>query len=174
MNNSHYPLLVIHCSLFTGMNTYDYYSELAKPFFAPPAWLFGPVWTVLYILIAISFGYVFVTYLKRRGDHAGLLWGGTQVEGSNQGVFLQNEITGLIVLPFFLNLIFNFAFTPIQFGLRNNLLATIDILLVIGTLIWAMMVIFPIKKWVTYINIPYLLWGLFATTLQLSVTILNW
>ena len=87
---------------------------------------------------------------------------------------MQNEITGLIVLPFFLNLIFNFAFTPIQFGLRNNLLATIDILLVIGTLIWAMMVIFPIKKWVTYINIPYLLWGLFATTLQLSVTILNW
>lgn len=39
------------------MNTYDWYQQLIKPAWAPPAWLFGPVWTVLYIIIAVSFGY---------------------------------------------------------------------------------------------------------------------
>jgi tryptophan-rich sensory protein len=46
-----------------------------------------------------------------------------------------------VALPFALNLIFNLAFTPIQFGLKNNLLATFDILLVVGTLIWALVAV---------------------------------
>jgi len=70
-------------------------------------------------------------------------------------------------------LIFNFAFTPIQFGLKNNLLAAIDIALVLGTLVWLMLAIYPHLKWITYIQIPYLLWVLFATILQFTVTFLN-
>jgi tryptophan-rich sensory protein len=42
-----------------------WYEQLIRPEWAPPAWLFGPVWTVLYILIAISFGYVFYKYFKK-------------------------------------------------------------------------------------------------------------
>ncbi len=129
-------------------NAYSWYSTLIKPSFAPPAWLFGPAWTVLYILIAISFGYVFYMFLKKR-------------------------ISTKIVIPFALNIIFNIIFTPIQFGLQNNYLAAIDILLVLVTIIWFMKSIWPIKKWVVYINIPYLLWVSFATVLQLSVTWLN-
>jgi tryptophan-rich sensory protein len=72
-----------------------------------------------------------------------------------------------------LNIFFNVIFTWIQFGLRNFSLAAIDILLVLGTLIWAMVVIFPYAKWVTWINIPYLLWVSFATVLQLTVTFMN-
>ena len=79
----------------------------------------------------------------------------------------------MVALPFLLNLIFNFAFTPIQFGLQNNLLAALDILLVLGTLIWAMLAIFPHARWLTYIQAPYLLWVLFATVLQLTITFLN-
>ncbi len=127
---------------------YSWYSQLRKPKFAPPSWLFGPVWTVLYILIAISYGYV--GYL-----------------------FYINQLTFIIVLPFILNLIFNFAFTSIQFGLKNNYLAAIDILLTLGTLIWAMIAIFPFVSWISYINIPYALWGTFATVLQLTITWLN-
>jgi translocator protein len=41
------------------MDTYNWYQSLAKPFWAPPSWLFGPVWTVLYAIMAISFGKVF-------------------------------------------------------------------------------------------------------------------
>ncbi len=83
------------------------------------------------------------------------------------------EITFVVALPFILNLIFNFAFTPLQFGLKNNLLSAIDILLVLGTLIWAMIAIYPHMKWITYVQIPYLIWVSFASVLQLSITYLN-
>ena len=128
--------------------TYTYYSELIKPFFAPPAWIFGPMWTVLYVLMAISYGY------------AGYL-------------FFTKKISFIVFLPFILNLIFNLSFTYFQFGLQNNYLATVDILLVLGTLIWAIVTIFPFANWIAYINIPYLLWVSFATILQLTVTWLN-
>jgi len=85
----------------------------------------------------------------------------------------QKVIPLIVVLPFVLNLIFNFSFTYIQFGLKNNFLAGIDILLVLITLIWAMIAIFPYVKWVTCIQIPYLLWVSFATILQLTITYLN-
>src|ERR1035437_1252084 len=114
-------------------NAYSWYSQLIKPTWSPPAWLFGPVWTFLYILIAISFGKVF--------------W-----------MLFQKQISFTVALPFILNLFFNFIFTSIQFGLKNNFLAGIDILLVLGTLIWAIIVIYPYAPWISYIQIPYLLW----------------
>jgi len=106
------------------------------------------VWTFLYVLIAFSFGKTFLMAWKK-------------------------EIALIVALPFVLNLVFNFAFTPLQFGLKNNLLAAIDILLVLCTLIWAMIAIYPHARWITYIQIPYLLWVLFATILQLTITYLN-
>lgn len=127
----------------------SWYETLIKPTWAPPSWLFGPVWTVLYVMIGISFTSVFLMYLRK-------------------------EIRFGVMLPFILNLIFNLAFTPLQFGLRSNLLAAIDILLVLGTLIWAMAKIYKHKKWITYIQIPYVLWVAFATVLQLTITTINW
>jgi tryptophan-rich sensory protein len=129
-------------------NAYSWYSQLKKPKFAPSSWIFGPVWTILYILIAISYGYV--GYL-----------------------FYKGQIPFMVVLPFILNLIFNFAYTPIQFGLKNNYLAAIDILLVLGTMILAFVSIYPYVSWIFYMNIPYLLWVSFATFLQLTVTWMN-
>ena len=85
----------------------------------------------------------------------------------------KKEIALLVALPFILNLVFNLSFTPLQFGLKNNLLAAIDILLVLGTLIWAMVAIYPHARWIAYIQIPYLLWVSFATVLQFTVTYLN-
>ncbi|MFA6306248.1 MAG: TspO/MBR family protein [Patescibacteria group bacterium] len=130
------------------MPNYDWYAQLIKPAWSPPAWLFGPVWTLLYVLIAVSFGKVFL-----------MAW--------------QKQVTLLVALPFALNLLFNFIFTPIQFGLKNNLLAAVDILLVLGTLIWAMIAIWPHARWIAYAQIPYLLWVSFATVLQLTITYLN-
>lgn len=132
-------------------NTYSWYSQLIKPTWAPPSWIFGSVWTVLYIIIAYSFGTIFYkAYTK--------------------------EIPWIVALPFILNLVFNFAFTPIQFGLKNNLLAAVDILLVFTTLVWALIAIWkalPDGRFFVYINIPYLFWVMFATYLQLTVTYLN-
>ena len=132
-------------------DTYHWYSQLRKPAWAPPSWLFGPVWSVLYVIIAVSYGVVFYQ------------------------VFTGQLARG-VALPFFLNLVFNFAFTPIQFGLKNNLLAALDVLFVVGTLIWAFVALWhsaPTLHWVIYANTPYLLWGMFATALQLTITYLN-
>lgn len=131
------------------MDTTQWYLQLKKPKWAPPSWLFGYVWSVLYILIIISFGYVL--YKGYIGD-----------------------IGFIIVLPFILNIIFNILFTPIQFGLRNNVLATIDILLVLISLIWLMVSIYTYYSWISYIQIPYLLWVCIATVLQISIMMMNW
>jgi tryptophan-rich sensory protein len=130
------------------MNIYSWYQQLIKPSWAPPSWLFGPAWTFLYVLIIISFGFV----LSRA---------------------FSGKISWFIALPFILNIAFNLIFTPIQFGLKNNILASLDILLILGTLIWALIAIWPHFRWVVYINIPYLLWVSFATVLQLTITVLN-
>lgn len=128
------------------MNTW--YQTLIKPEWTPPAWLFGPVWATLYTIIAVSYGYVGYLYFK--------------------GV-----IPFAVLLPFLLNLLFNFLFTPLQFGLQSNLLAAIDIVLILGTLLWALVVIYEYAPVVTYVNIPYVLWVSFATVLQLTITYLN-
>jgi tryptophan-rich sensory protein len=133
------------------MEAYSWYAQLLKPSWAPPSWLFGPVWTVLYAIIAVSFGTVFYKAATK-------------------------EIPWTIAIPFALNLFFNAIFTPIQFGLRNNELASLDILLIVGTLVWALVIVWinvPELRWVVYVNIPYLLWGSFATVLQLTITYLN-
>lgn len=129
-------------------NSYNWYSTLIRPSWAPPSWLFGPVWSVLYAVIAVSFGTVFYKAFTK-------------------------QIPWIVALPFVLNLIFNFAFTPLQFGLKNNLLSAIDILCVLGTLVWAMVAIFPHARWIMYAQIPYVLWVSFATVLQLTITYLN-
>lgn len=130
------------------MNTFETYSDLVKPTWAPPSWIFGPVWSFLYLLIAVSFGTVFYKLATK-------------------------QIPFMVALPFILNIIFNATFTYFQFGLKNNTLAAIDILLVLGTLIWAMIAVFPHARWITYIQIPYLLWVSFATVLQLTITFIN-
>ena len=129
-------------------NTYNWYSTLVKPSWAPPSWLFGPVWSFLYVVIALTYGTVFYKIIK-------------------------GELPRALAWPFVLNLIFNLSFTYFQFGLKNNLLAAADILLVLGTLLWALVAIWSHYRLVTYANIPYLLWVMFATVLQLTITWLN-
>jgi len=130
------------------MDSYNSYQNFIKPSFAPPSWIFGPVWSVLYLIIAVSFGSVFLKIIRK-------------------------EIPLAVGVPFVLNLLFNFLFTYLQFGLKNNFLASIDIILVLTTLGWAMYVIFPFARWITYANIPYFVWVSFATVVQFSITYLN-
>lgn len=130
------------------MDTINYYTELIRPDWAPPAWIFGPVWTLLYAIIIITFGYVIYKYLKK-------------------------EVKFMTVLPFILNLVFNLSFTYFQFGLKNNILASIDILLILGTLLWFIFAIDKKYKWVAIANIPYLAWVSYATILQLTITYMN-
>lgn len=130
------------------MNTYNQYLNFKKPPLSPPAYLFGIVWPILYMLIFISYGFIF--YKAFKGD-----------------------ITWKLTIPFVVNLIANGLFTYFQFGLKNQTLATIDILIVLATIIITMILTWSPYRWVFYMQIPYLIWVTFATYLQIAVTILN-
>ncbi len=127
----------------------EWYEQLVKPSWAPPAWVFGPVWTVLYLIIFVTYGIVL-------------------------GLVITKKVPVYIIVPFVLNLIFNFLFTTIQFGLKNNFLASIDVLLVFISIVVTMIVIFPYSKIIALFQVPYLLWVSFATVLQITITYLNW
>lgn len=129
-------------------NYADWYQALEKPFFAPPEWLFGVAWGAIYPLIFIALILVVARYTKGYVEKT-TLW------------------------LFFFNLIFNFAFSPIQFTLQNNILAAADILFVLGTLALLERRLWRESRVAFWLLVPYLLWGSFATILQLTITLMN-
>lgn len=125
-----------------------WYANLNKPFFAPPNWLFGPVWTLLYFLMGVSLY---------------LIW--------KQG--LEKKKVKTAVIYFLAQLGLNFVWSPIFFGLRAPLIA-----LIIITAMWVLIVItikifYPLSKWAAYLLVPYLLWVSFALLLNAAITLLN-
>lgn len=135
--------------VMTSNNTQEWYAILQKPWFAPPAWIFSPVWSALYVLIIISFGFVFLNVMQKQWPKK-------------------------IALPFGINLAANFLYTPFQFGLRNNVLALADIFVILLTIIWMMWTVWPRARWVAWMQLPYALWVSFACILQINITWLNW
>lgn len=130
------------------MNESIQYVTYTLPSRAPPSWLFGPVRSVLYILIVISYGYIF-----------------RQVA--------QKKLPKTFLIPFIINLIANASFTYIQFSLQNYRLAVADILIVLGTIIWTMILLWPKVRRAFRLQVPYLLRVSFATVLAITVAILN-
>jgi tryptophan-rich sensory protein len=131
------------------MTWMDWYNSLAKPSWTPAPSTIGLIWQILYPIILLSFGFVFVQAFRRK-----LPW--------------------VVALPFAINLVANLIFTPIQFGLRNLPMASVDILIVLGTIIWMMAAIWRHSRWVAVAQVPYLIWVATATVLQLSITAMNW
>jgi tryptophan-rich sensory protein len=126
------------------MNWLDWYHTLAKPGWTPAPKTIGLIWNILYPIIAVSFGYVFVQALRRR-------------------------IPARTALPFAINLAANLSFTPLFFGLRNISLATADIVLVWGTILWGAGAIWPYARWVSMAQVPYFVWVSIALSLQLCI-----
>ncbi|MEQ9397685.1 MAG: TspO/MBR family protein [Longimicrobiales bacterium] len=126
----------------------EWYQSLAKPGWTPQPSTIGLMWTILYPIIAVTFGFVFVQAARGR-------------------------IPPLVALPFAINLVANLLFTPIQFGLRNLPLASVDILIVWGTILWMVQAVWVHYRWVAVAQAPYLAWVSVATVLQLSITWMN-
>ena len=126
-------------------NWRDWYNALEKPSWTPEPATIGLIWQILYPIILITFGYVFVQALRKK-------------------------LPGKVTIPFAINLVANLLFTPIQFGLRNLPLAAVDILIVLTTIVWAMWSIRKHNKWIAIAQLPYLVWVSIATVLQLSIT----
>jgi len=126
----------------------DWYDALAKPSWTPAPATIGAIWSILYPVIVVTFGFVFVQAARGR-----LPW--------------------TVALPFAVNLAANLLFTPIQFRLRNLPLAAADILVVLATIPWLMAAVWRYHPWVAVAQVPYLAWVAIATVLQLAITAWN-
>ncbi len=140
------PLAVGGLSAFLTKDAMSVYSQIIKPDFAPPAFLFGIIWTVLYILMGIS------SYLIYTSDspmkQSALNW-------------------------YAIQLLFNFIWSIIFFNYQNYLFAflwLIALILCICIMIYKFYKIRPISA---YLQIPYLLWCIFAAYLNFSIYLLN-
>jgi len=127
------------------MDWMTWYNGLAKPSWTPAPATIGLIWQILYPIIFVTFGFVFIRTFR-------------------------GKVSWIVALPFVINLVANLIFTPIQFGLRNLPLAAIDILVVWGTIIWLIVAIWPHYRWVSLAQIPYFVWVSLAMVLQLSIT----
>lgn len=131
------------------MEWMPWYNSLAKPSWTPAPATIGLIWQILYPIILVSFGFVFVQVFR-------------------------GKVPRLVAVPFAINLVANLIFTPIQFSLRNLPLASVDILIVWTTIIWMMCSIWSHYRWVALAQLPYFVWVSLATVLQLSITVMNW
>lgn len=127
----------------------QWYDSLDKPTWTPEPATIGFIWQCLYPVILITFVLVFWRTARR-------------------------EVPWQVALPFVINLIANLIFTPIQFGWRNLPLATLDIVVVWGTIVWMIIAIWKYHPWIAVAQIPYFIWVSVATVLQISITCRNW
>jgi tryptophan-rich sensory protein len=136
---------------FSEAGTQEYvswYSALKKPFFAPPTWLFGVAWGIIYPMIIIAFVWACVLLKKKKVD-------------------------AVFVWMFVANIVSNLLFTAVSLAFKNNWLSLLNILVVLGTLIWIELHAWKKAKPVFWLLVPYMLWGSFATVLQLAVAVMN-
>lgn len=134
-------------SLTTVTGAGSWYRGLVQPFFAPPSWVFGPVWFLLYTLMGIA---AWLIWLHRKNERARL---------------------GLIV--YLLQLALNAAWSLLFFGLQRPDLALAEILVLLGVIIWNIVLFSRIDRRAAWLLIPYVLWVSFATLLTASIVFLN-
>lgn len=124
-----------------------WFAPLNKPFLNPPNYIFAPIWTILYISLAI-----FIWMIDKEP---------------------YTPLTRKAKQLFARQLILNFAWTPVFFGL-HSILGGLIVLLVLDYLVFRLIsVSFQINKTCAYVIMPYFAWLLFATYLNISIFILN-
>ena len=124
-----------------------WYATIQKPSFNPPNWIFGPVWTVLYIMMGVALG---------------LVWSETtKLTKSKAYTF------------FFIQLALNGIWSIIFFAMEQPPLAMVDIIILLVFIVLTIKAFFPINKLAAYLLIPYLLWVSFASVLNASIWYLN-
>ena len=147
------PLLIGYLSnilakIISGVDTTTYYHELIKPGFAPPGIIFPIVWTILFILMGTS-SYIILSQRK-------------------------NELkTKDAMFYYWLQLALNFLWSILFFGLQLRLTALIDLILLLVFLVIMVYKFYKIKPIAAYLNIPYILWLIYAGVLNYFVWLIN-
>jgi tryptophan-rich sensory protein len=134
-------------TFFTIPSITTWYASLNKPSFNPPNWIFGPVWTTLYLLMGVS---LFLVLEKK----------------------LKKQKSSLLIL-FSVQLFLNFLWSIIFFGWHLPILALGDIILLWISITLLIIDFWKFSKFASLMLIPYLLWVSFASILNLFVVILN-
>jgi tryptophan-rich sensory protein len=134
--------------IFTSSAIPTWYAGLEKPSFNPPNWIFGPVWTTLYILMGISLYLVWSKGIEKKEVQQGMLFFGIQL---------------------FINALWSIIF----FGLHQPLIAFIEIIIMWIMILITIIKFYNISKPAAYLLIPYILWVSFASVLNLFITMLN-
>jgi len=135
-------------SVFTISAIPTWYAALQKPSFSPPNWIFGPVWTTLYLLIGVA---------------AFLVW--------RHGLERKEVKTALAI--FGGQLVLNTLWSIIFFGLHNHFWAFIEIIVLWSAILWTIFAFYKISRPAAYLLLPYILWVSFAGYLNYSIWILN-
>lgn len=133
--------------IFTAEAIPGWYATLNKPSFSPPNWVFGPVWTTLYIAMGISFF---------------MIWNMDASKARNQAI-------GVFMVQLFLNFCWSFFF----FHFKMIGIALIDIVALWIMIVVMIFQFYRLKPLAAIINIPYLLWVSFATALNAAYFLLN-
>jgi len=132
-------------SLFTSPKISSWYITIRKPSFNPPNWLFGPVWTILFLFMGIA---LYLVWIKKENKKLAFTFFSMQL---------------------FLNILWSILF----FGLQSPLLAFIEIFILEILILLTIKEFFKLSKKAAYFLIPYILWVSFAIILNLAIVILN-
>jgi translocator protein len=135
-------------SLFTFRAIPNWYAGLKKPPYTPPNWAFGPVWTILYILMAVS---VFLVWQK-----------GFSAPGAPLAFAL-----------FWVQLLFNILWSIVFFGMKSRGGGVVIILALWALILATIIASFGVSAWAGVLLIPYILWVTIASYLNIGVWLLN-
>lgn len=132
-------------AIFTGSNVSAWYTTIEKPAFTPPGWVFGPAWTLLYLLMGISLY---------------LVWSRAETHKRALSVFT-------------VQLVLNTLWSIIFFGLQAPLWAFVEIMILWAAILLTVVSFYKINKTAAYLLLPYIAWVSFAAVLNLAIVILN-
>ena len=121
-----------------------WYSQIIQPSFSPPSWVFGPVWTSLYIMMSIS---IWIHWVSKK------------------------DIKTLKI--YFAHIFFNGIWSIIFFGFHQILLAFFNLLIILFFILWLVNIYYKENKLSFLLMIPYLVWSIYALLLNGSIFYLN-
>jgi len=134
-------------SIFTTPKIGIWYVYLKKPFLSPPNWVFGPVWTLLFILMGVSLWFVWIDQNKKYKKKA--------------------------IIFFIIQLVLNILWSFLFFGIESPLLAFLGIICLWLAILFTILEFYKIYKIASYLLIPYIVWVSFASYLNLFIWIIN-
>lgn len=135
-------------SIFTSSSIPTWYATLQKPMLNPPSWIFGPVWTTLFVLMGIAAYLIYEHGLKKKNIRRALTF-------------------------FALQLVLNTLWSILFFGFQSPGLALIEIVLLWLSIFYCILLFYKIQKIAAYLLLPYILWVSFASYLNYTLWILN-